>query len=798
MLKPVILVKSLRITAYLRWVFLALALAASLALFAPSCPAQKTETHESMENDGQGNVVPVKVEIDSDKDGNVIERREYYKNGRIRRRIKYYPRVSGPPDTRENRYWPDGTTIKTETDVVTDGNGNITVSVTTYDKDGKVIKQTKSVYNPRTGELHCYEWNNDKNEYVETLCIGTLTQAEIQHSMQLAAERMLARRAKDEEDRKKQAESRSAQPPVQQSSSTATVGVVLPAGASGEISGIVTDEPKRYSGVPGLQVVEIPVQLATGENGKPTLQGLQVSTGGPPQSAQDPIVCPPDAQRAITLTPSGNPQAAVTRPLTVPQKVASGQAGTTAPPICERGRVAVVHRTFQGDSTRTLLALGDVPITPAAENQDAAYFLIPDDARPGLTHINVAEGSQAASVSVCVLGLATSVDQPTLHKNQETNVHVQITGPEELPEEAWRAGYSPDLVDLAQLRALVPGFQPPGPGEPGMVYVFMQNLSPDVITMEGAQGQARVFALSRESFPFSWTGKIHALRDGGFNIHVLVVPFLAEVPGRQFQFQNTETGPDLGPPNPPAQGGQPGAQPPSDPVAQHLKELNAALKKALDAITAGDYPGAQRALDDAASIKIRMLLGDPFGGTSAAGTSAAGWISFIADFDALLRDANSSAPTISFFGFDSWAKLKKDIEDAKKLKEAIEARVPPQFKGVLDYLRAMNIALNQALNAADNHDLPGVRKALADAVKAKWDLVFKGPFGVKIHGVALSRWMAFEEYFDDKIRAARGLLDPGFFPWWPKDADEAKKLIEKAEEVKKQIEAEGKTTSRNP
>jgi hypothetical protein len=325
----------------------------------------------------------------------------------------------------------------------------------------------------------------------------------------------------------------------------------------------------------------------------------------------------------------------------------------------------------------------------------------------------------------------------------------------------------------------------------------MQNLSPDVITMEGAQGQTRVFALSRESFPFSWTGKVRAIRDGKFNIHVLVVPFLAEVPGQQFQFQNTQAGPDLGPPNP-APGGQPGAQPPGDPVAQHLKEMNAALKKALDALAAGDYPGAQNALDDAASIKMRMLLGDPFGGTSAAGTTAAGWISFIADFDALLRDADSSALTISLFGSDGWAKLKKKIEDAKKLKEAIEARVPPQFKAVLEYLRAMNIALNQALTAADNHDFPGVRKALADAVKAKWDLVFKGPFGVKIHGVSLSRWMAFEEYFDDKIRAARGLLAPGFFPWWPKDADEAKKLIEKAEEVKKQIEAEGKTSSRNP
>src|SRR4029077_7313017 len=143
-----------------------------------------------------------------------------------------------------------------------------------------------------------------------------------------------------------------------------------------------------YSGVPGLQVVEIPVQLATGENGKPTLEGLQVSTGGgQPQSAHDPFVCPPGAQSAVTLAPSGNPQAAVTRPLTVPQKAPSGAAGTTAPPICVRGGVAVVHRTFQGDRTRPLLALGDLPITPAAENQDAAYFLIPDDPRPGLTHV---------------------------------------------------------------------------------------------------------------------------------------------------------------------------------------------------------------------------------------------------------------------------------------------------------------------------------------------------------------------------------------------------------------------------
>ncbi|HEV3117091.1 MAG TPA: hypothetical protein VGY58_08575, partial [Gemmataceae bacterium] len=609
-------------------------------------------------HDSQGNPFTVKVEVDRDKDGNVIERR-YYRNGRLYRRTKYYPRVSGPPDSRTDTYWPDGTTIQTETDRVTDGNGNVTESVTTYDKDGKVIKETKTVTS-RSGEKRCYERSNDQAAYVEVPCPGALTQAEIQHSMQLAAERMSARRAKDEEDRKtKQAESRSAPPPAQQSSSTATVGVVLPAGASGEISGIVTDEPKRYSGVPGLQVVEIPVQLATGGNGKPTLEGLQVSTGGgQPQSARDPIVCPPGAQNTVTLTPSGNPQAAVTRPLNITQKTASGAAGTTAPPICERGRVAVVHRTLQGDSTRTLLALGDMPITPAAENQDAAYFLIPDDSRPGLTHINVAEGSEVSSVPVCVLALAASVDQPSLHKNQETNVHVHISGPEELPDEAWRAGYSPDLVDLAQLHALVPGFQPPGPGEPGIVYVFMQNLSPDVITMEGAQGQTRVFALSRESFPFSWTGKVRAIRDGKFNIHVLVVPFLAEVPGQQFQFQNTQAGPDLGPPNP-APGGQPGAQPPGDPVAQHLKEMNAALKKALDALAAGDYPGAQNALDDAASIKMRMLLGDPFGGTSAAGTTAAGWISFIADFDALLRDADSSAPTISLFGSDGWAKLKK-------------------------------------------------------------------------------------------------------------------------------------------
>ena len=316
------------------------------------------------------------------------------------------------------------------------------------------------------------------------------------------------------------------------------MGVVVPAQSSGLISGTVTTEPRKYQGIPGLRVTEIPIALTKGSDGKPSLSNLLVDTGnGVLQPADGPITFP-NQSATVTLMHSGEPTAKVTRGLTVQQHAPLPVSrDITTSPVSFPNGIGVIHGAgrFSGDSGRMLLALNDEPMPVVAANKDAIFFQLPPDASSGPTRLTMVDGELAASTPLTVVKLVTSVDQPNLLKHQRTNGHVGLQA-DGLPAEAWnaRGGADRDLVDVSEIQKFAPDFHPPQAEQPGVILVAIRNLSPDKISIDGFKGTAKVFSLKKDALPFNETLRIQAKADGNFEVSVVAQPLLGQVGMTEF------------------------------------------------------------------------------------------------------------------------------------------------------------------------------------------------------------------------------------------------------------------------
>ena len=308
-------------------------------------------------------------------------------------------------------------------------------------------------------------------------------------------------------------------------------------------TGTIVADPDRYRESPALTVIDVNTALEF-EGGAPRLDALEVNAGDDRwQSGGGSIALriPATVTRVrISVRRTGETGILASRELRLvvggPIAVIShpGPAHYETPAVYVAEEVRVIRGLFDGQGDTTGLELDGTPCTTVAETPRAHYFRLADTTRPGAARLTMKEGDMRASFSVVVLGLAMGADQLNLIRGQSTRFNAVVSGPDLLPQEAWRAAPPFDVTRLAALKTLVPDFKAPKPGEAGVILFVIRNTSPDTISIDKAKNDAIVLILDRADFksgPYRYGGTIKSKKSGGFTVQGTVIAFVSPARG---------------------------------------------------------------------------------------------------------------------------------------------------------------------------------------------------------------------------------------------------------------------------
>jgi len=325
-------------------------------------------------------------------------------------------------------------------------------------------------------------------------------------------------------------------------------------------------------------------QVPAGGQATISQQGGQITIqpGPPPDGVQQPSV--------INLQPLGNPPVPVTldvpgdwgitHPWDQPEQPinaqnlatftpASGYQGLLGQlalqsfitdPVCLPGHVTAVHGAgkFSGDAYKLHVSFGGEPVNPIAASTDGFFFQVPANAQEGPAQLVFADqgpqGWFAASATIGVLQLHTGIANPNLHRGLHTTGTVGLTGggytgfkpPANQPgHEPFKISaersqyknvfYDPELVNLTDLQKQVPDFHPPETGQPGFIFLSIQNRTPNIISIDGFKGNIRSWYLPPDSLPFNTQLGIKAIADGAFDIGIIAQPLFQLLPVQVYQ-----------------------------------------------------------------------------------------------------------------------------------------------------------------------------------------------------------------------------------------------------------------------
>jgi len=207
------------------------------------------------------------------------------------------------------------------------------------------------------------------------------------------------------------------------------------------------------------------------------------------------------------------------------------------PPVMTAGAVQVMYGQTVGNSTEMRILVDDQPVRIVAAKPGTAFWDVPKTLAPGPHRVVVSPGPgfERVVMAVRVLGFAMRADQTSLLRGQSTQMHVTVTGLEDLPASAWASATPPsDLVDIVALRKRVQDFRAPQPSERGAVLLILENRSPNTIRM-GKRGDSIVLLLHQQDFAhgtYTYQDKLQSLQSGGFDIEGTVVAFLNPIAGQ--------------------------------------------------------------------------------------------------------------------------------------------------------------------------------------------------------------------------------------------------------------------------
>jgi hypothetical protein len=336
-------------------------------------------------------------------------------------------------------------------------------------------------------------------------------------------------------------------PSMAPSSATAEIrGVILPKNAShGKISGTGVTDPEHYANIPGLEVIPVPAPSGTA-----SLRGEVIELGdGKLQPADGPVTVDVTAQetsvpvRVFDVDHTDQPIAQSAIPVDtsiVPQTdTPPAPSEVTMPPVASAGSVEVIHVAngqSSGDSTEMSVLVDDAPATIVAAKPGVVFWNVPDATTPGLHHVRFIPYRNATPIELPLyaVSLDMSADNTSMIRGQSTEMHVTVSGLEDMPASLWRAAAPPsDLVNIASVEQRAKGFHPPKASEAGAILLLLENHSPGQIKM-GKAGDRIVLVLHQSDcagHPYSYQDKLQSVSSGGFDITGTVVPYVEDVAG---------------------------------------------------------------------------------------------------------------------------------------------------------------------------------------------------------------------------------------------------------------------------
>jgi hypothetical protein len=336
-------------------------------------------------------------------------------------------------------------------------------------------------------------------------------------------------------------------------SSLTLVGFVRPTDArpDEDNSGALVLDPKNYEAVPGVTVTPLQLPLAHDENGQATLQGMVVQTGDGESQPADRAFrfhIPAGAGQSVrTLqflfqrngSTAAPVQSSVSLNSTSPLEraaVSTGRASDfSAPPVSGAGSLQIVRGPFDGRSETTRIMVDGADSRVIAETPRASYYHLPEGLSAGAHDLTVLKGDRTSHFKIFVVYLKMTADQPQLKRGQVTNIHVMVTGLEQMPEDQWTGGGTPELIDPARMKASIPGYQPSADGGSGQIMIVISNGSPAVITLLGGKNGTIDIPLNTQNTSghlFTYTFSVQAKRAGTYAINATVHPMLASKPGQ--------------------------------------------------------------------------------------------------------------------------------------------------------------------------------------------------------------------------------------------------------------------------
>ena len=115
------------------------------------------------------------------------------------------------------------------------------------------------------------------------------------------------------------------------------------------------------------------------------------------------------------------------------------------------------------------ITIDEIPAKIVAAKPGTVFWRVPETIAPGMHQVVFVPGpgKTPLTFALYVIGLKMSADRTNLIRGQSTQMHVVVTGLENLPATAWQSGLPPsDLVDLKRFEERS-GLRVPKSSEPG-------------------------------------------------------------------------------------------------------------------------------------------------------------------------------------------------------------------------------------------------------------------------------------------------------------------------------------------